>query len=86
MPDSFEGFEVAIKETYDKLVKEGVIEPQPDVPAPNVPLDLEAAKKQGKVCGYLHPPSLVVPRCPFHVTLSFSPQSKNVYGWGVGVE
>lgn len=58
MPDSFEGFEVAIKETYDKLVKEGVIEPQPDVPAPNVPLDLEAAKKQGKVCLYnSHPVS-----------------------------
>eukprot|EP00884_Botryococcus_braunii_P007180 jgi/Botrbrau1/16463/Bobra.0142s0058.1 len=49
VPDSFEELESAIKETYERLVKEGVIVPQPDVPAPSVPLDLEAAKKQGKV-------------------------------------
>jgi hypothetical protein len=49
VPDSFEAFETAIKETYERLVKEGVIVPQADVPAPSVPMDLEAAKKQGKV-------------------------------------
>ena len=47
--DSFEAFEGAIKATYDKLVAEGTLVPQPDVPAPSVPMDLEAAKKAGKV-------------------------------------
>ena len=49
VPDSFEAFEGAIKETYDKLVAEGKLVPQPDTPPPSVPLDLEAAKKAGKV-------------------------------------
>ena len=49
VPDSFEAFEGAIKETYDKLVADGRLVPQPDTPAPSVPLDLEAAKKAGKV-------------------------------------
>ena len=49
VPDSFEAFEGAIKATYDKLVAEGTLVPQPDVPAPSVPMDLEAAKKAGKV-------------------------------------
>lgn len=49
VPDSFEAFEGAIKATYDKLVVEGKLVPQPDVPPPSVPMDLEAAKKAGKV-------------------------------------
>ncbi|BDA50082.1 ATP-citrate synthase beta chain protein 1 [Coccomyxa sp. Obi] len=49
VPDSFEALEGAVKQTYDKLVADGVLVPQPDVPAPSVPLDLEAAKKAGKV-------------------------------------
>ena len=49
VPDSFEAFEGAIKKTYEKLVEEGTIKPQPDVPAPSIPMDLEAAKKAGKV-------------------------------------
>ncbi len=53
VPDSFEAFEGAIKETYDKLVAEGKLVPQPDYPPPSVPLDLEAAKKAGKV-RYVH--------------------------------
>lgn len=49
VPDSFEAFEGAIKATYNKLVAEGTLVPQPDVPPPSVPMDLEAAKKAGKV-------------------------------------
>lgn len=48
VPDSFEALEGAVKQTYDKLVADGILVPQPDVPAPSVPLDLEAAKKAGK--------------------------------------
>lgn len=54
VPDSFEAFEGAIKQTYDKLVADGKLTPQPDIPPPSVPLDLEAAKKAGKV-GYGRP-------------------------------
>ncbi len=56
VPDSFEALEGAVKQTYDKLVAEGILVPQPDVPAPSVPLDLEAAKKAGKARP-LHPDS-----------------------------
>ena len=49
VPESFEGFEGLIKESYDKLVQEGVIQPKPDADVKAVPLDLEAAKKAGKV-------------------------------------
>ena len=49
MPDSFEAFEGAVAATYKRLVEEGTIIPQPDVTPPTIPLDLEAAKKAGKV-------------------------------------
>ena len=49
VPESFEGFESAIKEVYQGLVQDGTIIPQADVAAPAVPQDLEAAKKAGKV-------------------------------------
>lgn len=49
MPESFEGFEEAIKQKYQDLVQDGTIEPQADVLAPSVPMDLETAKKTGKV-------------------------------------
>ena len=52
VPDSFEAFEGAIKATYDRLVAEGTLVPQPDVPPPSVPMDLEAAKKAGKVTAH----------------------------------
>ena len=49
MPESFEGFERIIKETYDRLVQDGEIQPQPETEVRVVPQDLEAAKKAGKV-------------------------------------
>ena len=49
MPDSFEAFEGAVAATYKRLVEEGTIVPQPDVTPPTIPMDLEAAKKAGKV-------------------------------------
>lgn len=49
VPESFEDFETAIKLTYNKLVKNGGLKPQPDFPAPSVPQDLASAQKAGKV-------------------------------------
>ena len=49
MPESFEGFEGIIKRTYDQLVEAGHIQPQPEPEAKTVPLDLDVAKKAGKV-------------------------------------
>lgn len=48
VPESFEGFEGIIKQTYDQLVDEGIIQPQPESEVRSVPQDLEAAKKAGK--------------------------------------
>ncbi len=49
VPDSFEGYEAAIRQTYGRLVEEGVIVPAEDVVVPGIPQDLEAAMKAGKV-------------------------------------
>ena len=49
VPDSFEDFETAIKLTYNRMVKDGSLKPQPDIPAPSVPQDLASAQKAGKV-------------------------------------
>jgi ATP citrate (pro-S)-lyase len=49
VPESFEGFEGAIRETYERLVAEGVIVPAPDMEVPTIPMDLEPAMKAGKV-------------------------------------
>ncbi|GBF97148.1 ATP-citrate lyase B [Raphidocelis subcapitata] len=54
VPESFEGFEAAVKETYTRLVDEGVISPAPDVVVPEIPMDLEAATKAGKVRAPTH--------------------------------
>ena len=50
VPGSFEGLEGAIKGVYKGLVDDGTIVPREEVSAPAMPLDLEAAKKAGKVC------------------------------------
>ncbi len=54
VPESFEGFEEAIRKTYDALVAEGKAPaPKPKAEkaasAPSLPLDLSVAKKQGIV-------------------------------------
>jgi ATP citrate (pro-S)-lyase len=48
VPTSFEAFEGTIRDTFARLVDEGALAPRPDVDAPAVPQDLEAAKKAGK--------------------------------------
>lgn len=54
VPTSFEGLEETIKATFDGLVEAGVASPQPDIPPPEVPVDLNSAMKAGKVRAPTH--------------------------------
>jgi len=49
VPDSFEDFDKKIKETYEKLVKEGKLVPKPDVEPPKIPIDYKVALKEGVI-------------------------------------
>lgn len=49
VPDSFDDFDKKIKETYEGLVAKGIIEPQPDVEPPRIPIDYQTAVKQGMI-------------------------------------
>ena len=49
VPDSFNDFDAKIKETYERLVKEGKLVPQPDVQPPRMPVDYAEAVKQKAV-------------------------------------
>ncbi|KAG9143949.1 hypothetical protein Leryth_022968 [Lithospermum erythrorhizon] len=54
VPTSFEAFEAAIKETFDKLGEEGKITPIKEVTPPQIPEDLKTAIKSGKVRAPTH--------------------------------
>ena len=47
VPTSFDDFDAKIHETYEKLVKEGKLVPQPDVQPPRIPVDYKTALKRG---------------------------------------
>lgn len=47
VPDSFDDFGMKIKETYEKLVKEGKLIPKPDVKPPSIPIDYNVALREG---------------------------------------
>jgi succinyl-CoA synthetase alpha subunit len=49
VPDSFDSFDAKIKETFDRLVEEGTLTPQPDVEPPPMPIDYADALRQGMV-------------------------------------
>jgi ATP-citrate lyase alpha-subunit len=49
VPTSFDDFDAKIKETYERLVKAGKLVPRPDVEPPPIPMDYEAALKQGLI-------------------------------------
>ncbi|CAL9146012.1 unnamed protein product, partial [Musa hybrid cultivar] len=42
VPTSYEAFETAIKETFEKLVEEGKISPVTEVKPPQIPEDLKS--------------------------------------------
>ncbi|KAI7836807.1 hypothetical protein COHA_009351 [Chlorella ohadii] len=54
VPDSFESLEGTIRKVYQQLVDEGVITPASEFKPPEVPLDLDYAKKAGKVRAPTH--------------------------------
>lgn len=47
VPNSFEDFDKKIKQTFDKMVKEGKIKPQKDIEPPKIPIDYKVALKEG---------------------------------------
>ncbi|CAL9148958.1 unnamed protein product [Musa hybrid cultivar] len=54
VPSSYEAFENAIKETFEKLVEGGKIPPVSEVKPPQIPEDLKTAIKSGKVRAPTH--------------------------------
>ena len=62
VPESFEGLEGAIRGVYKDLVDQGTIVPVDEVVAPQMPLDLAAAMKAGKVLLRLHSEGPVSPK------------------------
>ena len=54
VPTSYETFEAAIKEAFDKLVEEGNITPVKETTPPPIPEDLNSAIKSGKVRAPTH--------------------------------
>ncbi|CAN4107078.1 unnamed protein product [Withania somnifera] len=53
VPISYEAFEGAINETFQKLIEEGKITPVKEMPPPQIPEDLNTAVKSGKVWSQL---------------------------------
>jgi ATP citrate (pro-S)-lyase len=49
VPNNFDEFGKSIRETYQRLVKEGTIVPRPEVPVPKVPMDYAWAKNLGLI-------------------------------------
>ncbi|KAB5544644.1 hypothetical protein DKX38_012756 [Salix brachista] len=54
VPTSYEAFEIAIKETFEKLVEEGKISSVKEFTPPQIPEDLNIAIKSGKVRAPTH--------------------------------
>ncbi len=49
VPNSYDDYDMKIKETYKRLVKKGVIKPKPEPPVPKIPMDYAKALKQGLI-------------------------------------
>lgn len=49
VPESFEGLEGAVRQTFNRLVEEGLLSPQADIQVPEIPMDLATAVKLKKV-------------------------------------
>lgn len=49
VPDSFDNLGEVIQDVYNKLVEDGIIVPQPEVPPPTVPMDYSWARELGLI-------------------------------------
>ncbi len=49
VPDSFDDYHLRIRETYERLVQEGVITPAEDFEPPQIPMDYAQAVAEGRV-------------------------------------
>lgn len=47
VPNSYDDYDLKIKETYEDLVSKGIIKPKPEPPAPKIPMDYAKALKAG---------------------------------------
>ena len=47
VPNSYDDYDQKIRETYESLVKKGVIKPKPEPPVPRIPMDIAKALKEG---------------------------------------
>ncbi len=49
VPDSYDDYDQKIKETYERLVQKGIIQPKPEPPVPKIPMDYAKALKEGLI-------------------------------------
>jgi ATP citrate (pro-S)-lyase len=49
VPNSYDDYDQKIKETYENLVKKGIIKPKPEPPVPKIPMDYAKALKEGLI-------------------------------------
>jgi ATP citrate (pro-S)-lyase len=49
VPNSYDDYDVKIRETYGSLVCKGVIKPKPEPPTPRIPMDYAKALKEGLI-------------------------------------
>ena len=49
IPNSYDDYDQKIRETYESLVKKGIIKPTPEPPTPKIPIDFTKALKEGLI-------------------------------------
>jgi len=49
VPNSYDDYDHKIRETYERLVKKGVIKPRPEPAVPRIPMDYSKALKEGLI-------------------------------------
>jgi ATP citrate (pro-S)-lyase len=49
VPNSYDDYDQKIRETYEDLVKKGIIKPKPEPPVPKIPMDYAKALKEGLI-------------------------------------
>ena len=49
VPNSYDDYDQKIRETYEGLVKKGILKPKPEPPVPKIPMDYAKALKEGLI-------------------------------------